>query len=82
MRLKVRCSRCGTLLAIARPGDTAPELRNRTRWEQVDPPDAPEERWKWWCPNPECRRTRELRSKRIADTLDEMTRGGVTVADI
>jgi hypothetical protein len=81
-RLRIHCLWCDTLLTVARPGDTAPELRNRCRWEQVDPPDAPEERWKWWCPNPKCRRTRELRSKRIGDTLDEMARHGTTTADI
>jgi hypothetical protein len=83
VRLRIHCLRCNTLLTVARPGDTAPELRNRCRWEQVDPPDAPKgERWKWWCPNPECGRTREMRSDRIGDNLDEMALRGETTRDI
>jgi hypothetical protein len=83
--LRIHCERCGALLAIARParpGEPAPTLTNRCRWEVVDPPHGPVERWKWYCPNPDCRRTRELRSDRIAATLDAMIRDGKDVADI
>jgi len=82
MRLKIRCLKCGTLLAIAEPASPSPAVTSRTRRELVDPPDAPEERWKWWCPNPQCRRTRELRSTRIAATLDDMVRRGESTGDI
>jgi len=55
-------------------------LINRCRWERVTPPEAPEERWKWWCP--QCHRPRELRSARIAANLDDMERRGVGAAEI
>jgi hypothetical protein len=74
MTLKIHCLKCDTLLALAEQASPSPALTHRTRWEQVTPPDAPEERWKWWCPRPDCRRTRELRSARIAATLDDMAR--------
>ena len=82
MTLRIPCLRCNTLLATAKPSDATPAVTSRTRWELVSPPDAPEERWKWWCPRPDCQRTRELRSARIAATLDEMKRRGMTTGDI
>lgn len=80
--LKIRCEVCNTLLATVKPSDNGPHVTSRGRWSIVNPPDAPEERWTWWCPNPACRRPRQLRSDRIAANLADMERRGVYGADI
>ena len=82
MTLKILCLRCFTLLAIVKHTPNGVTIKNRCRRaEQALPPEAPEERWKWTCPTPQCRRTRELRMARVVAVFDVMRREGRRVAE-
>lgn len=83
--LEVSCPVCGEVLALARRALASrepPHLDMRCEWERVSPPDAPAERYTFWCAGR--RKHREHRPKpaqyreaRLVATLDEMERRGV-----